>query len=143
MSEEITINNPLKIILKKNFKSKFELIKNYVTILVVSNNIELTNFEIETLSYFIEVGSINAEVKNYIKSKTNTSIATINNQLTTFRKLGLVSKSNILHKELSYNFTNPTLIYIKYGINNETPRGDEFSGVQGTPETTKEAIKEL
>ncbi len=143
MSEEITINNPLKIILKKNFKSKFELIKNYVTILVVSNNIKLTEFEIETLSYFIEEGSVNAQAKSNVVLKSGSSIGTLDNQLVKFRKLGLVSKNNILHKELSYNFTNPSLIYIKYGINNETPRGDDFSGVQGTPETTKEAIKEL
>lgn len=115
---EISINNPLKIILKKDYATKFEIIKNFVTIITISNNIKLTDLETTVLSYFIEKGNVSENTKLEVVEKLGTSVQTINNQISKFRKLNLVTKKNGLHKELVRSFTNPTLIYLKYGTFN-------------------------
>lgn len=117
MSEENII--PLKLRVENNFSSEIELLKSWYKILSISSNIKLTKFEISLLAE-IKLkgkGEINIDVKNQIKISLSTSLASINNSVSHLKKLDLITKDDKLTKELNHNFTNPTLIFLKYGIN--------------------------
>ncbi len=129
-TNEIAINNPLKIILKKDYDTLHEVIRNYITILTISSGIKLTELETETLAHFIELGEVTDDTKESVVKLADTSMQTINNQISKFKKLGIVSKTNELHKEFLRKFTNPTLIYIKYGVNHQESGEHELPAIQ-------------
>lgn len=117
MSEENII--PLKLRVENNFDSEADLLKCWYKILAISSNIKLTKFEIALL---VEIkikgkGVISIDVKNQIKESLSTSIPSINNSISRLKGLELITKEDTLTKELNHNFTNPTLIFLKYGIN--------------------------
>jgi hypothetical protein len=117
MPEENVI--PLKLRVENNFESELDLLKSWYKILSISSNIKLTKFEIALLAEIKLKGKgvVNLEVKNQIKEALSTSIASINNSISHLKGLGLITKEDTLTKELNHTFTNPTLIFLKYGIN--------------------------
>jgi len=109
---------PLKLRVENNFEHEIDLLKAWYRLLSVSNNIKLTTFEIALLAEIKTKGSgiLSHQLKIQIKDILSTSIYSINNSVSRLKKLGLITKNNELIKELNHNFTNPTLILIKYGI---------------------------
>lgn len=110
---------PLKLRIEKNFESETDLLKSWYNILSISNNLELTKFEISLL---VEIklkgeGKLSPKLRTIIKESLSTSIPSINNAISHLKKKGIITKTDELVKELNHNFTNPTLILIKYGFN--------------------------
>ena len=112
------MNSPLKLRIDNKFESMAELLKSWYHILSISNHLKLTKFEIALL---VEIkikgdGHLSAKLKQDIVSSLKTSIASINNSISHLKSVGLITKDDELIGELNQNFTDPTLILIKYGI---------------------------
>lgn len=112
------MNSPLKLRIDNKFESMGELLKSWYHILSISNHLKLTKFEIALL---VEIkikgdGHLSAKLKQDIVSSLKTSIASINNSISHLKSIGLITKDDELIGELNQNFTDPTLILIKYGI---------------------------
>ena len=95
-----------------------ELVRAWYNIIAVSNNISLTRLETDLLISIRNFGEgkTSIDVKRQISSHLSTSIASINNSISSLKKKGFISKEGEISKELNFSFTNPSLILIKYGV---------------------------
>jgi len=109
---------PIKLRVEGMFKSMDELVRAWYNIIAVSNNISLTRFETDLLISIRNFGEgkTSIDVKRQISSHLSTSIASINNSISSLKKKGFISKEGEISKELNFSFTNPSLILIKYGV---------------------------
>ncbi len=112
------MESPLKLRIENNFESEIQLLKSWYGIISISNNLNLTKFEIALL---VEIktkgkGVLSPKLKQEIIKTLETSVASVNNSISRLKKIRLITKEDTLIQELNHNFTNPTLILIKYGI---------------------------
>jgi DNA-binding MarR family transcriptional regulator len=104
--------------LKKGINSKIDLAKIYYSILSAFNSLELTDREIELMSYIAVHGTISiSENRKSFCEKYNTTSATVNNMVSKLKKKNLLVKKDgkiFINGIISLDFSKNIHLELKF-----------------------------
>lgn len=113
------MNNKASVIkLQKTVKTKIELAKTVILLLLGFNEKKLSNTEITVLAYFMVYGVNSSSKALIVKSEICKNIANIKTIMVKLKKMGLIYKDDFngkvyVAKALSFEITPSVVLYLK------------------------------